>query len=224
MHLQQPHPQLWRPQGCVLSPLLYSLYTHDCTATHSTNTIVKFVRHLWKHHRLLRQLQHPGPEISSHSDPVCWVHHKSCIVWPSGHARAGQGDHDHDGHSAPQPWTVWEAAFWQAPTHCHGQDWVSEEKLLPSGHTDNKLRVVAISFHCCCTCNNCMWYMNLWILNLESWILNREHTQSRRYSSLTNADCSILCSSTKEDDKNLCSSLKTHLTQADMDTSAARGP
>ncbi len=22
------------PQGCVLSPLLYSLYTHDCTATH----------------------------------------------------------------------------------------------------------------------------------------------------------------------------------------------
>ncbi len=25
------------PQGCVLSPLLYSLYTHDCTATHSSN-------------------------------------------------------------------------------------------------------------------------------------------------------------------------------------------
>ncbi len=24
------------PQGCVLSPLLYSLYTHDCTATHSS--------------------------------------------------------------------------------------------------------------------------------------------------------------------------------------------
>ncbi len=29
------------PQGCVLSPLLYSLYTHDCTATHSSNIIVK---------------------------------------------------------------------------------------------------------------------------------------------------------------------------------------
>ncbi len=29
------------PQGCVLSPLLYSLYTHDCTATHSSNVIVK---------------------------------------------------------------------------------------------------------------------------------------------------------------------------------------
>ena len=30
------------PQGCVLSPLLYSLYTHDCTATHSSNIIIKY--------------------------------------------------------------------------------------------------------------------------------------------------------------------------------------
>lgn len=30
------------PQGCVLSPLLYSLYTYDCMATHSSNTFVKF--------------------------------------------------------------------------------------------------------------------------------------------------------------------------------------
>ncbi|XP_034095100.1 thymidine kinase, cytosolic isoform X2 [Gymnodraco acuticeps] len=30
------------PQGCVLSPLLYSLFPHDCVATHSSNTIVKF--------------------------------------------------------------------------------------------------------------------------------------------------------------------------------------
>lgn len=30
------------PQGCVLSPLLYSLYTHDCAAVHHSNTIVKF--------------------------------------------------------------------------------------------------------------------------------------------------------------------------------------
>ncbi len=29
-------------QGCVLSSLLYSLYTHDCTATYSSNVIVKF--------------------------------------------------------------------------------------------------------------------------------------------------------------------------------------
>jgi len=30
------------PQGCVLSPILYSLYTHDCVARSSFNTIVKF--------------------------------------------------------------------------------------------------------------------------------------------------------------------------------------
>ncbi len=29
------------PQGCILSPLLYFLYTNDCTATHSSNVIVK---------------------------------------------------------------------------------------------------------------------------------------------------------------------------------------
>ncbi|KAK1802111.1 hypothetical protein P4O66_004452 [Electrophorus voltai] len=30
------------PQGCVLTPLLYSLYTYDCTATSSSTIIVKF--------------------------------------------------------------------------------------------------------------------------------------------------------------------------------------
>ena len=30
------------PQGCVLSPLLYSLFTHDCLATHISNSIIKF--------------------------------------------------------------------------------------------------------------------------------------------------------------------------------------
>jgi hypothetical protein len=30
------------PQGCVLSPLLYSLLTHDCFAAHDSNTIIKF--------------------------------------------------------------------------------------------------------------------------------------------------------------------------------------
>ena len=29
------------PQGCVLSPLLYSLFTHDCVAKHDYNTIIK---------------------------------------------------------------------------------------------------------------------------------------------------------------------------------------
>ena len=30
------------PQGCVLSPLLYSLFTHDCVAKHASNLIIKF--------------------------------------------------------------------------------------------------------------------------------------------------------------------------------------
>ena len=30
------------PQGCVLSPLLYSLFTHDCSPIHTSNTIIKF--------------------------------------------------------------------------------------------------------------------------------------------------------------------------------------
>ncbi len=30
------------PQGCVLSPQLYSLYTHDCVSSHSSTSIIKF--------------------------------------------------------------------------------------------------------------------------------------------------------------------------------------
>jgi hypothetical protein len=30
------------PHECVLSPLLYSLFTHDYTARHDSNTIIKF--------------------------------------------------------------------------------------------------------------------------------------------------------------------------------------
>lgn len=30
------------PQGCVLSPLLYTLYTSDCTPSHPSNLIIKF--------------------------------------------------------------------------------------------------------------------------------------------------------------------------------------
>ena len=29
------------PQGCVLSPLLYSLYTHDCVALFGSNRVIK---------------------------------------------------------------------------------------------------------------------------------------------------------------------------------------
>ena len=30
------------PQGCVLSPILYTLFTHDCVASHKDNVILKF--------------------------------------------------------------------------------------------------------------------------------------------------------------------------------------
>ena len=30
------------PQGCVLSPRLYSLFTNDCVAMHASNSIIKF--------------------------------------------------------------------------------------------------------------------------------------------------------------------------------------
>ena len=30
------------PQGCVLTPLLYSLFTHDCVDKHDSNTISNF--------------------------------------------------------------------------------------------------------------------------------------------------------------------------------------
>ena len=33
------------PQGCVLSPLLYSLYTYDCVAKFPSNSIFKFAEH-----------------------------------------------------------------------------------------------------------------------------------------------------------------------------------
>ncbi|KAI5098559.1 hypothetical protein C0J45_10698 [Silurus meridionalis] len=37
------HANVSAPQGCVLSPLLYSLYTYDCVTTSNSTTIIKFV-------------------------------------------------------------------------------------------------------------------------------------------------------------------------------------
>ena len=41
-HICNSDPQHRAPQGCVLSPLLYSLFAHDCMARHNSNTIIKF--------------------------------------------------------------------------------------------------------------------------------------------------------------------------------------
>jgi hypothetical protein len=35
------------PHGCVLIPLLYSLFTHNCVATHNSNTIIKLTAQRW---------------------------------------------------------------------------------------------------------------------------------------------------------------------------------
>ncbi len=35
------------PQGCVLSPLLYSLYTHDCVSSHSSHLSLHLLMILW---------------------------------------------------------------------------------------------------------------------------------------------------------------------------------
>ena len=35
-------PHCGPSEGCVLSSLLYSLFTHDCVAKHDSNTIITF--------------------------------------------------------------------------------------------------------------------------------------------------------------------------------------
>ncbi len=41
-HIQHPHHQHWNLQGCVLSPLLFSLYTNYCTSTDTSFKLLKF--------------------------------------------------------------------------------------------------------------------------------------------------------------------------------------
>ncbi|XP_028254139.1 NACHT, LRR and PYD domains-containing protein 12-like [Parambassis ranga] len=39
---QYAYKSIGSPQGCMLSPILYCLYTHDCSSAHNDNLIVKF--------------------------------------------------------------------------------------------------------------------------------------------------------------------------------------
>ncbi len=41
--IQNPYDQHWQPQGCVLSPLLFSLYTNNCTSKDPFVKLLKFV-------------------------------------------------------------------------------------------------------------------------------------------------------------------------------------
>ncbi|KAK3567074.1 hypothetical protein QTP86_009773 [Hemibagrus guttatus] len=61
------------PQGCVLSPLLYTLHTHDCTPTHHSNTIVKFADDIMMVGLI------SGGDKSTYRDEVEWL-----TVWCRG--------------------------------------------------------------------------------------------------------------------------------------------
>ena len=41
-NISTPADPQHHPQGCALSPFLYSLFTHDCMAMHASNSIIKF--------------------------------------------------------------------------------------------------------------------------------------------------------------------------------------
>ncbi|XP_011475869.3 synaptotagmin-6 [Oryzias latipes] len=38
----KPQSNIGTPQGCILSPILYTLFTHDCVASHRDNVLLKF--------------------------------------------------------------------------------------------------------------------------------------------------------------------------------------
>lgn len=56
------------PQGCELSPLLFSLYTYDCNPTHDSNTISQFESQ--NHKRVILQIKGGEPgELEPRKQP-----------------------------------------------------------------------------------------------------------------------------------------------------------
>jgi hypothetical protein len=45
-HILHSDPEHGSPSGCMFSPLLYSLFTHDCVAMYNSNTIITFAKNM----------------------------------------------------------------------------------------------------------------------------------------------------------------------------------
>ncbi|KAI3357172.1 hypothetical protein L3Q82_015631 [Scortum barcoo] len=135
----------WRPQGCVLSPLLYSLFTHDCVATNSSNAIVKFAddttviglitsddKTAYREVRgqrpdILVPGQQPPSQRQQNKGADRGLHHLS----PSGVGGRLTGSLRTP---VTQPQTVLSAAVWPTvPQHSKPEP-PGSEKLHPAGH------------------------------------------------------------------------------------------
>lgn len=62
------------PQGCVLGPVLFSLYAHDCTPTHSTNFIITITVTMVLHQQVNTTLM---------KDLIIFKFMKQREVWPA---------------------------------------------------------------------------------------------------------------------------------------------
>jgi hypothetical protein len=66
------------PQGCLLSPLLYSLFTYDCVPVHCSNTIAKFTDDT-----TVVGLISDNDESAYREEVNTWLHGELTTTWPS---------------------------------------------------------------------------------------------------------------------------------------------